>query len=167
MQQLIIKHWKRSRGPWCRKKIGNIKNNQTWNCKNFLLKLLKVVILKSGKNSTKSRRYTVTYYKTLEEVPWLLRLKKPKKWHKFSKNCKICQKIAKTGDNRKLKTITWTLKFFSVSYYQTLKEICDPWENLRNDNKSKKKLKKITSLLKIAEISDVKMLKTCPLPQKN
>ena len=36
-----------------------------------------------------SRNYEVTYYQTLEEVPWLLRLEEPKKRKSFSKNFKM------------------------------------------------------------------------------
>ena len=40
------------------------------------------------KNSFTSRNYTLTYYQTLEEAPWLLTLDKPKKVTKFSKTLK-------------------------------------------------------------------------------
>ena len=36
-------------------------------------------MLKSEKHSIRSRNYTVTYYQSIEEVPWLLRLDIPKK----------------------------------------------------------------------------------------
>ena len=48
--------------------------------------MLKLVIIKSyKKHSITSRYYAVTYYQTLEDVPWLLRMEKPKKWKKLSK----------------------------------------------------------------------------------
>ena len=46
------------------------------------------------------KNFLPIYYQTLEEVMWLLRLDKPKKWRKLSKNFKICTKTAKNCDNK-------------------------------------------------------------------
>ena len=53
-------------------------------------KIREVKILK--KKSITSRNFTATYYETLEEAHWLLRLEKPKKNDKIFQNLeKICQ----------------------------------------------------------------------------
>ena len=46
-------------------------------------------MLKSFNQSTTTRNYAVSFYKTLEEVPWHQWLKKLKKWQTFSKSLKI------------------------------------------------------------------------------
>ena len=65
------------------------------------------MILKSWKPSITTINYAVTYYHTLEEFSLLLRLEKPKKWQKNSKNlnCKFYKKkkFAKTCDIKKMK----------------------------------------------------------------
>ena len=83
------------------KKIGN-------NCK----KTLKFVILKSCKTS---RNYTVTYFQTLEEVPWLLRLKKHLKKAKkkvFENFSKFLKKMLKFVTLKSCNDITWPIKIF-------------------------------------------------------
>ena len=49
-----------------------------------------------------SRNYAVTYYQTLEKIPWLRGWRKQND-KKFQKNCKFYEKIAKICD-KKLKT---------------------------------------------------------------
>ena len=50
--------------------------------------------MKSSKNSFTSRNYALPYYQTLEEVPWLLSLEKPKyDQTKISENMKIIARI--------------------------------------------------------------------------
>ena len=51
-----------------------------------LSKKLKFVMLNCWTHFTTTRNYAVTYYKTLEEVPWHLGLIK---WQKFSKSWKL------------------------------------------------------------------------------
>ena len=46
-------------------------------------------MLKFWNHSTTTRNYAVTFYKTLELVPWHLGLKELKKWQKFPKSLKI------------------------------------------------------------------------------
>ena len=57
----------------------------------FVKKMLKFVMLKGVNHSTTTRNYALTYYKTLEEVPWHLGQKKLKKltkiFKKFDRNC--------------------------------------------------------------------------------
>ena len=67
MQQLKIKPWRRSLGPWCQKKMINSKNRNL------------------EKHSITSRSYAKTYNQTLEEVKWLWRLDKPKNDKKLQK----------------------------------------------------------------------------------
>ena len=50
-------------------------------CKFYLKKLLKLVILNYENKSVATRNYTLTYCKTLEQVPWPLRLEKPKNYN--------------------------------------------------------------------------------------
>ena len=74
------------------------------------------------------RNYTVTYCQTVEEVPWIVRPVKPKtdkNFRKTRKKCKFYQKIAKFCHIKKLKAIPWQ-KYFSVTYYQTLKDVFWP-----------------------------------------
>ena len=73
--------------------------------------------------------YTVTYLQTLEEVPWLLRLKKPKKQQKFSKNLKrkFYKKIAKMCDIQKLNNNFMANKIFQLLIIKTLRMFFDPW----------------------------------------
>ena len=62
------------------------------------------------KHSIRSRNCAVTYYQTLEEIPWLLMLDKPKKGQEISKNlkCNFYQEIAKIFQNIKLTTNPWS-----------------------------------------------------------
>ena len=69
--------------------------------------MLKFAVLRSGK--TFHYIYTVTYCQTIEEVPWRLRLAKPKNQQKVSSNLK---KIAKICHIKKLNAIPWQIKFF-------------------------------------------------------
>ena len=69
------------------------------------------------KHSNTTKHCGVIYYQTLE-VPWFLRLEKPKKNDKISKTLKksrkfFFQKIAKICDIKKLRTIPWPKKYFS------------------------------------------------------
>ena len=57
--------------------------------------MLKLVRLKSYKNSITSRNYTVTNFQTLEDVSWLLRLKEPKKQFQKIEKASFIKKIAK------------------------------------------------------------------------
>ena len=55
-------------------------------------------MLKCWDNSTTIRNYAVTYYKTLDEIPWNLGQKELQKWQKFQKaqkNCANKYKIAR------------------------------------------------------------------------
>ena len=60
-------------------------------------KLLKFAIYRFWKHSITSTNYVLAYQQTLEEVAWLLRLEKPKKWQKLkngSDEKSVKQKIA-------------------------------------------------------------------------
>ena len=81
----------------------------------------KFVMLKSIL-SLLARNYTTTYCQTLEDVPWLLRLEKPKKRQKFSKNASFIKQMQNFVILKKLKT-SMANKNFSETYYQTLKEV--------------------------------------------
>ena len=85
-------------------------------------KLKLQVLLKKMLKFVLFRNYTVTYCQTLEEVPWFLRLKKPKKRQKCSKKLesKFYQKIAKICDIKKLQNYSMADKNLSVTYYRTL-----------------------------------------------
>ena len=82
-------------------------------------------------HSITTRNYAVTYYQTLVEVGWPLRLEKPKNWQKFQKklapesrktqiitinfknlkkNCTFHQKTAKFRDVKTLNLILLTLE---------------------------------------------------------
>ena len=79
LQPLNIKPWRRSLGPWWRKKITEIQNySKTRKLHIFLKKCPNSWYYNFEKHSITSGNHTVTYYQTLEEV--LL-----KKWQKNSK----------------------------------------------------------------------------------
>ena len=50
-------------------------------------------MLKCWNHSTTTRNNAVTYYKTLEDVPWQLGLRELKKWQTFSESLKIAKII--------------------------------------------------------------------------
>ena len=98
------------------------------------------------KHSILFRKYTVTYYKTLEDVLWLLMLEKPKNRQKLLKNVKKMKVLLKNS----LKFVilkNWKLfiakKTFSVSNYQTFKDVFEPklLEKNENEKEMSKKLK--------------------------
>ena len=62
----------------------------------------------------------MTYFQTLEKVPWFLRLQKPKndKTPKKLEKSKLNQKIVKICDIKKLKNYSMANKTSSVTYYQ-------------------------------------------------
>ena len=43
--------------------------------------MLQFETLNIEKHYIKSKHYAVTYYQTLEEFPWILKLEKPLKWN--------------------------------------------------------------------------------------
>ena len=75
------------------------------------------------KNSITPRNYTLAYYQTLEEVPWFVRLDKPKKPQKFSKTLKKFESFVKK--NAKIRMLkcrnhSITNRNYAVNYYQTI-----------------------------------------------
>ena len=79
----------------------------------FVKKIGKIRDGKMLKNhSINTRNYAVTYYQTLVEVGWPLRLEKPKNDRIIKKfeNCKFHQKIAKICDVKMLKTLLLPLE---------------------------------------------------------
>ena len=79
--------------------------------------------LNPEKNSITPRKYTVTYYQTLEENPWLLRLEKPKKRQKFSKTLKKIESFVTKIQKflmLKCRNYSITTRSYAVTYYQTI-----------------------------------------------
>ena len=92
--------------------------------------LLKFEMLKSCKTFSLIQNYSVTYFQTVEEVPWLLRLKKFK-LQKISKKHEkkqhvLLKKIAKICDIKKLKNYSMPIRSLSINYYQPPEEFFCP-----------------------------------------
>ena len=91
-----------------------------------MLLFFKIRVLKSWKKSITSKNFTVTFYETLEEAPWLLKLDKPKNRQNFSKPWKnllvFPQKKCKTS---RCWNHSITTKNCAVTYYQTIEWV--PW----------------------------------------
>ena len=92
IQQIIIRIWRRSLVGKKLKTSKFLKKKNSKELQLFLKKLSKLFILRCWKVSITSKTNAVTYYQNLEEIHWLLRLEKPKKWQKnfkkkFKKNC--------------------------------------------------------------------------------
>ena len=81
MQQLIINTRRRYWAPGAEK---NLKNNEKYS------KNLEIANIYPEEHSITSRDPAVTHYEILEEVPWLLRLEKPKKKTNHFKKVKNC-----------------------------------------------------------------------------
>ena len=78
------------------KKNLNIENKFQKNWKklaSFVKNMLKFVILKCWNHYTTTKKYAVSLYHTIKEVPQHLRLKKLEKWQKFSKIFKKLWKL--------------------------------------------------------------------------
>ena len=123
--------------------------------KNFVKKMLKFFCCWNlDKHSITFRNYTVNYCKNLEEVPRFLTLEKPKNRQQFSKNLKITQvKLLKFVNLKKWKLFRWQIENFSVTYYQTRKDVF--WtlrlgkpENVNNEKQMPIKLKKNARFVK-------------------
>ena len=60
--------------------------------------------------------HEVTYFETLKEVSWFLRLEKPENCQKvlknLKKNCNFYKKIAETCDIKKLENNPWPTQTF-------------------------------------------------------
>ena len=78
------------------------------------------------KQSITFKKYTVTSCQTIEEVFPFLRLEKPKNDKNFQKtwkNASFIKKIAKICHTKKIESYSMADKTFSVTYYQTLKDV--------------------------------------------
>ena len=104
--------------------------------------------------------FPVTYYQTLKDVFWPLRLKRRGEWlinvQKIEKICKFCQKLQKFVMLKYLKHSTTTSNY-AVNYYKTLEEA--PWhlglKIFRKWQKLSKILKKIVKIcIKLRVFSD-------------
>ena len=91
---------------------------------NFCKKNAKIRDVEILKNSNTPSNCTVTYYQTLEEAPWLLRLDKPKNKN-FQKPLKNLQVLSKKCNNSRCWNHSITTRNYAVTYYQTIEWV--PW----------------------------------------